>query len=132
MSAVEAAVKPMTFKRLRIPWYDDPVRVGARLHAAREALGLSQREIAFPGCSPAYISRIERGERVPSLQAMRELAKRVQTTSEYLAFGSGPDPRVSLAYQKVVDACQAGDPVEITAAYKGLASVARVVGSMTR
>ena len=40
----------MTYKRPRIPHYDDPVAVGQRLHEAREAAGLSQRELAFPGC----------------------------------------------------------------------------------
>ena len=43
----------MTYKRPRIPHYDDPVAVGLRLHQAREAAGLSQRELAFPGCSAA-------------------------------------------------------------------------------
>ena len=63
--------KSITFKRARTPHYDDPAAVGRRVYEAREAAGLSQRELAFPGCSAAYISRIERGERVPSLQVMR-------------------------------------------------------------
>jgi transcriptional regulator with XRE-family HTH domain len=74
-------------RRERIPHYDDPVEVGKRLNAARQAAGLSQRELAFPGCSAAYISRIERGERVPSLQVMRELAQRIGVTEGELAFG---------------------------------------------
>ena len=77
----------MTYKRPRIPHYDDPVAVGQRLHEAREAAGLSQRELAFPGCSAAYISRIERGERIPSLQVMRELARRTGVSEAFLARG---------------------------------------------
>ena len=79
--------KSMTFKRARTPHYDDPAAVGKRVYEAREAAGLSQRELAFPGCSAAYISRIERGERVPSLQVMRELARRTGVSEEQLAFG---------------------------------------------
>src|ERR671936_1993433 len=74
-------------KRERIPHVDDPQAVGKRLLEARIGAGLSQRELAFPGCSAAYISRIERGERVPSLQVMRELASRVGVSETYLAYG---------------------------------------------
>ena len=77
----------MTGRRERIPHYDDPAEVGSRLFAARGAAGLSQRELSFPGCSAAYISRIERGERVPSLQVMRELAHRIGVTEAHLAHG---------------------------------------------
>ncbi len=67
---------------------DDPRLVGERLRRAREAAGLSQRELAFPGCSPAYISRIEAGDRIPSLQLLRELGRRLGVTEDYLASGS--------------------------------------------
>src|SRR5688572_33438003 len=42
---------------------DNPKAVGTRLRDAREAAGLSQRQLSFQGCSPAYISRIEAGDR---------------------------------------------------------------------
>jgi tetratricopeptide (TPR) repeat protein len=61
--------------------------VGQRLKAAREAAGLSQRQLAFAGCSPAYISRIEAGDRIPSLQLLRELGRRLGVTEDYLATG---------------------------------------------
>ncbi len=67
---------------------DDPTAVGRRLKDARERAGLSQRQLAFPGCSPAYISRIEAGERIPSLQLLRELGRRVGVTEDYLATGT--------------------------------------------
>jgi tetratricopeptide (TPR) repeat protein len=66
---------------------DDPAAVGERLKRAREAAGLSQRQLAFPGCSPAYISRIEAGDRIPSLQLLRELGRRLGVTEDYLATG---------------------------------------------
>jgi tetratricopeptide (TPR) repeat protein len=66
---------------------DDPRAVGERLKQARVAAGLSQRQLAFPGCSPAYISRIEAGDRIPSLQLLRELGRRLGVSEDYLATG---------------------------------------------
>src|SRR5688500_1750068 len=115
----------MKLKRPRTPHYDDPVAVGARLHAAREAAGISQRELAFPGCSAAYISRIERGERIPSLQLMRELARRVGVTEAELAYGREPiDPVVSSAVRAVEAAEEAGRDTDVTRAYQALARAA--------
>jgi tetratricopeptide (TPR) repeat protein len=67
---------------------DDPRAVGERLKAARERTGLSQRQLSFPGCSPAYISRIESGDRIPSLQLLRELGRRLNVSEDFLATGS--------------------------------------------
>ena len=67
---------------------DSPQAVGERLRTARVRSGLSQRQLAFPGCSPAYISRIESGDRIPSLQLLRELGRRLGVTEDYLATGT--------------------------------------------
>src|SRR3954468_438069 len=67
---------------------DSPAAVGERLKAAREKAGLSQRQLSFPGCSPAYISRIESGDRIPSLQLLRELGRRLGVTEDWLATGA--------------------------------------------
>ena len=67
---------------------DSPAAVGERLKLAREKAGLSQRQLSFPGCSPAYISRIESGDRIPSLQLLRELGRRLGVTEDYLATGA--------------------------------------------
>ena len=78
-----------------ITYVDDASALGRRLHAARTRAGLSQRALAFPGCTAAYISRIENGARVPSLQLLRELAQRLGVTEHHLARGeepSGQDP----------------------------------------
>ena len=112
-------------KRPRTPHYDDPVAVGARLHAAREAAGISQRELAFPGCSAAYISRIERGERIPSLQVMRELARRVGISESELAYGhESIDPAVSRAVREVQSAEETGKGDEVARAYQALSRAA--------
>lgn len=77
---------------------DDPAAVGERLRTARERAGLTQRDLAFPGCSPAYISRIESGDRIPSLQLLRELGRRLGVSEDYLATGENraapDDPRL--------------------------------------
>jgi len=70
------------------PHVDDPAAVGTRLKEARLAAGLSQRELSFPGCTAVYICRIERGDRVPSLQLLRELARRLGVDEDYLATGT--------------------------------------------
>jgi transcriptional regulator with XRE-family HTH domain len=66
---------------------DDPAAVGRRLKDARLAAGLSQRQLSFPGCSAAYISRLEAGDRVPSLQLLRKLAEKLNADEQYLATG---------------------------------------------
>jgi transcriptional regulator with XRE-family HTH domain len=66
---------------------DDPAAVGRRLKEARVAAGFSQRQLSFPGCSAAYISRLEAGDRVPSLQLLRKLATKLNADEEYLATG---------------------------------------------
>ena len=73
--------------RTKVKYYDDPVQVGRRLRETREAAGLSQRELSFPGCTAAYISRIEKGERIPSLQLMREFSERLGVSESFLAHG---------------------------------------------
>jgi transcriptional regulator with XRE-family HTH domain len=62
-------------------------KVGARIKALRLERGLSQRDLAAPGLSYAYISRIEAGARTPSLSAVIELADRLETSALYLATG---------------------------------------------
>lgn len=67
---------------------DDPHAVGERVRNAREQAGLTQRQVAFPGCTPAYISRIEAGMRIPSYQILREIGRRIGVSADYLATGS--------------------------------------------
>ena len=124
----------MTFKRARTPHYDDPAAVGTRLFDAREAAGLSQRDLAFPGCSAAYISRIERGERVPSLQVMRELARRAGVSEQALAYGRETlDDAVAERVRAAEAAEASGDVAERARAYQALSravsKAARTLGA---
>lgn len=70
---------------------DDLPALGRRIKRMREALSLSQRDLAFEGCSYAYLSRVEAGGRQPSEQVLGELARRLGTTVRYLKTGD-PDP----------------------------------------
>jgi tetratricopeptide (TPR) repeat protein len=80
---------------------DNPVAAGQRLREARERAGLSQRRLAFEGCSAAYISRVESGGRIASLRILHELARRLDVTEEYLATGSLITPLSTLADAEV-------------------------------
>src|SRR3954452_19945346 len=62
--------------------------IGARLRRLRRERGLSQRERSAPGVSYAYISRIEAGARRPSVKALRQLARKLGVSAEYLETGS--------------------------------------------
>jgi tetratricopeptide (TPR) repeat protein len=66
---------------------DSPREVGIRLKSARLRAQLSQRQLAFPGCTAAYISRLEAGARVPSLQMVNQLALRLDVSGQWLATG---------------------------------------------
>src|SRR5581483_645235 len=80
--------------RARPTHVPDPKALGTRLRALREARGLSLRQIAFPGCSPSYLSRVESGDRVASLTILAELARRLGTSIEEL-LGRSIDGRIS-------------------------------------
>jgi tetratricopeptide (TPR) repeat protein len=96
---------------------DSPQAVGERLKAARDGAGLSQRQLSFPGCSPAYISRIESGDRIPSLQLLRELGRRLGVSEDYLATGTAaPEDTGDLALEAEV-ALRLGQFEEAESAY---------------
>jgi transcriptional regulator with XRE-family HTH domain len=61
--------------------------VGERIRRLRLSRGLSQRALAGPGVSYAYISRIESGDRKPSLKSLRYLAGRLGVDPDYLEEG---------------------------------------------
>lgn len=79
---------------------DDPVAVGRRIRRRREQLGLSLRQVAGPGCSPGYLSRVERGQRVPSVSVMVDLAEKLGVTLEDLG---GRDLRTRIPESRLLD-----------------------------
>ena len=66
---------------------DSAAALAQRLRDARERVGLSQRALARDICTPAYVSRLEKGERIPSLQLLRQLAERLGADADELASG---------------------------------------------
>src|SRR5437660_2869422 len=61
--------------------------IAQRIRRLRLKRRLSQRQLAGPGVSYAYVSRIETGGRKPSLKAMRLLARRLGVSLEELETG---------------------------------------------
>jgi transcriptional regulator with XRE-family HTH domain len=78
---------------LQPPAAHDEETIGSRLKRLRLERGFSQRELAAPGVSYAYISRIEAGTRQPSVKALRRLAAKLGVTAEYLETGAELTPR---------------------------------------
>jgi transcriptional regulator with XRE-family HTH domain len=70
--------------------------VGERIRQRRLELGLSQRELEAPGVTFSYISRLERGKRVASVRALRQIAPKLGVTVHWLETGED-DPAVELA-----------------------------------
>jgi tetratricopeptide (TPR) repeat protein len=66
---------------------DSVEKVGQRIRRLRVARGLSQRDVSGPGVSYAYVSRIEAGQRNPSIKALRVLAGKLAVSPEYLETG---------------------------------------------
>src|SRR5437016_14414981 len=64
-----------------------PEPIAVRLRRLRLDRGMSQRDLAEPGVSYAYISRIEAGQRRPSVKALRKLAPKLEVTVEWLETG---------------------------------------------
>jgi transcriptional regulator with XRE-family HTH domain len=82
---------------------DSVEALALRLNETRRRTGLSQRAVAR-GCgfTPAYLSRLEKGERVPSLQLLVLVARFLSqhgplVTGEYLARGEEPVVTLSLS-----------------------------------
>ena len=63
---------------------DDAQAVGHRIKLAREAAGLTLRDLSFPGCSAPFLSRVESGHRVPGPAVLSELARRLGVEVESL------------------------------------------------
>jgi len=61
--------------------------IGERIRRLRLERGLSQRALAGPGVTYAYISRVELGQRSPSMKALRVLARSLGVSAEYLETG---------------------------------------------
>ncbi|MET7450570.1 tetratricopeptide repeat protein [Streptomyces sp. NPDC005574] len=66
---------------------DEPGTIGRRVQQLRVERGLTQRQLAEPAYTPAYISTLESGRVRPSDEALRHLAERLGVAFEELATG---------------------------------------------
>lgn len=64
---------------------DDPILFGLRLRERRVTIGLTQSQLAAGACTIGYISRLEGGMRYPSLQLVRDFARKLGVTEAWLA-----------------------------------------------
>lgn len=64
-----------------------PDQIGARVKRLRVERGMTQRALAEPGYTAAYVSTLEAGKTNPSEAALRYFAERLKVTYEELAIG---------------------------------------------
>ncbi|MGP4010610.1 tetratricopeptide repeat protein [Streptomyces sp. 4N124] len=70
-----------------MPERDDPEIIGRRVQQLRVERGLTQRQLAEPAYTPAYVSTLEAGRVRPSDDALRHLAERLGVAFDELASG---------------------------------------------
>jgi tetratricopeptide (TPR) repeat protein len=116
--------------RIKSTHVDDAAAAGRRLRGARERARLSQRRLAFPGCSPSYISRIEAGERIASPLILRKLAERLGVTERFLATGDLVTPLTLLEDAEM--ALRLDDTVEAARLFETALKDARGDGERAR
>ncbi|MGI5238048.1 helix-turn-helix domain-containing protein [Dactylosporangium sp. CA-139066] len=61
--------------------------IGGRVHALRTARGLTQRQLAEPRYTAAYVSSVEAGRRTPSTDALAHFAHRLGVSRQQLLTG---------------------------------------------
>jgi len=84
-------------------------QTGERIRERRKELGLSQRDLdEATSYSYAYVSRIESGERTPSLSAVIEFASALDTSALYLATGRHDNCPFSVHPEERLDPTQEG------------------------
>jgi tetratricopeptide (TPR) repeat protein len=66
---------------------DDPVIIGRRVQRLRADRGLTQRQLAEPAYTPAYVSTLEAGRVRPSDEALRHIAGRLGVGFDELVTG---------------------------------------------
>ncbi|MEU3671778.1 tetratricopeptide repeat protein [Streptomyces virginiae] len=66
---------------------DEPGQIGRRVQRMRVERGLTQKQLAHPSYTSAYVSTLESGKVRPSETALRFLAARLGTSYEELATG---------------------------------------------
>ncbi|MFH8292844.1 helix-turn-helix domain-containing protein [Streptomyces sp. NPDC018059] len=101
---------------------DDPAEIGRRVLRLRRERGLTQRQLAEPAYTPAYVSTLESGKVRPSETALRHLAERLGVSYEELATGRPAELAAGLRL-RLTDARRAlatGAPEDAAALFRAL------------
>ncbi|MGW4439394.1 tetratricopeptide repeat protein [Streptomyces sp. NPDC004596] len=113
-----------------MPERDDPQVVGRRVQQLRTERGLTQRQLAEPAYTPAYISTLEAGRVRASDEALRHIAGRLGVAFEELAVGR-PAHLATALRLRLAEAQRAladGDCEEAATRYAGLLAEAEAHG----
>ncbi|MFD8087821.1 helix-turn-helix domain-containing protein, partial [Kitasatospora sp. NPDC059722] len=105
---------------------DDRLLIGRRIQQLRAERGLTQRALAEPAYTAAYVSTLESGKARPSDTALRYLAGRLGVSAEQLATGRPAHLATDLR-SRLADARQAlctGEPADAAAQFTALAGEA--------
>ncbi|MFD9908225.1 helix-turn-helix domain-containing protein, partial [Streptomyces sp. NPDC059063] len=101
---------------------DDPAEIGRRVLRLRTERGLTQRQVAEPAYTPAYVSTLESGKVRPSEAALRHLAERLGVGYEELVTGRPAHLATDLRL-RLTDARRAlatGAPEDAAAVFRAL------------
>ncbi|MFJ9939936.1 tetratricopeptide repeat protein [Streptomyces erythrochromogenes] len=109
---------------------DEPGEIGRRVQRMRVERGLTQKQLAQPSYTAAYVSTLESGKVRPSETALRFLAGRLGTSYEELATGRpahlATELRLALTDAQRTLATGAAD--EAAVRYRGLLAEAEELG----
>ena len=125
-----AGERPNGYRGRALATLRSAVVFGERLRKLRLEKGLSQRELAEPKCTHAYVSTIEAGRRNPSPDVLAHLASKLGIDVEELTSGRPPGLTQELrtALQDARIAASDGRPDEALEALGAVASRARRYG----
>lgn len=103
------------------------MELGERLRRLRLDRQMTQKDLAEPDYTAAYVSTIEAGRRTPSAGALSHFASRLRVTVDYLATGRSPDlvPRIEATYCEGKRALARGDVAEARTLFTKAAKLAR-------
>ena len=104
--------------------------LGPRLRRLRLARGMTQKELADPKYSYAYVSTIEAGRRTPSREAIEHFADRLGVSPEELLTGRPADleARLDLRLQEALVTMSGGAMDEASQTFRSIAKEAKRSG----
>lgn len=103
------------------------MELGDRLRRIRLDREMTQKELAEPDYTAAYVSTIEAGRRTPSAGALAHFASKLRVTVEFLATGRSPDliPRIEEAYCEGRRALARGDVAKARSLFRKAGQLAK-------